>query len=713
MSREDARQNALLRAVLSAQKSAVSSSHSDGLHDLVDDKLFALSYALKILGDRRQPIAADVQFRELLDLNNIRYREVKVPSNLLNLSRSVLICFQSKDDSSLVIYTDGLSTCCATKSQVSKLKNPHDYQLKPIGFEIYPGFPSPLKNVFELLHFTFYGHITPLILIIVASIGLSFVSVAVPLLTAFIIGTVVPMSDFRLIVETSLLVLLILFFTIASDAFSELAIIRLDSILNLRLEASLWSHMLRLPLSFFRRIETADLVDRVGSISEIQDILSDGLISSFLDLVFSAPSLVLMFVFMPQLAGITTVYTLITSTLISVLVYRSVRFEKRFREEEASLTSMSLQNVVGMPQIRTSGSEAFVFENWMRRVAKMATTMTRVDLATDNIQILSALFVPLGELIIFIGFYSSIQESTSAPFVVNNQSVAIFLAFQTAYISFTSKISSFSSTAAETIAQIIVLWQRSALVIHALPEEGQRHNKRCHDLQGNFQILNLDARYPDQDHCALSDVSLQIPVGSYTAITGPSGSGKTTLLRCLLQLIDYESGLIKVDGLNLLDIDIRHYRRQIGVVLQNNQLPSGTIFEIVRAGRTHTRDEVWDVLEKAAVADDVHRMPMQLETSITEGAMTISAGQRQRIALARALLSQPKTLFLDEATSALDANLQAQVINVLEDLNITRIAIAHRLSTISSADQVVLLRSGQVDFVGDYASLHRLYMKEP
>ena len=172
-----------------------------------------------------------------------------------------------------------------------------------------------------------------------------------------------------------------------------------------------------------------------------------------------------------------------------------------------------------------------------------------------------------------------------------------------------------------------------------MPEEGQRHDKRCHDLQGNFQILNLDARYPDQDHCALSDVSLQIPVGSYTAITGPSGSGKTTLLRCLLQLIDYESGLIKVDGLNLLDIDIRHYRRQIGVVLQNNQLPSGTIFEIVRAGRTHTRDEVWDALEKAAVADDVHRMPMQLETSITEGAMTISAGQRQRIALARALLS--------------------------------------------------------------------------
>ena len=286
--------------------------------------------------------------------------------------------------------------------------------------------------------------------------------------------------------------------------------------------------------------------------------------------------------------------------------------------------------------------------------------------------------------------------------------MAVFLAFQAAYISFTSKISSFSFTAANTISRLIVLWQRSALVIHALPEKGQRHDRRRHDLQGDFQILNLQARYPDQDHLALSDINLHIPVGSYTAITGPSGSGKTTLMRCLLQLIDIDMGLINVDGVNLSDIDIRHYRRQIGVVLQNDQLPSGTIYEIVLAGRTHSRDEIWDALEKASVADDVHRMPMQLETDITEGALTISAGQRQRIALARALLSQPKTLFLDEATSALDANLQARVIEVLEGLKVTRIAVAHRLSTIASSDQVVCLRHGQIDFVGDYSVFKKM-----
>ncbi len=708
MSREDARQNALLRAVLEVQNLTGSPVLSDDFDTLVDDRYFALSYALKILGDQRQPMNVDVEFRELLDLNNISYREVKVPSNLFNISRSVLICFRSDDGLPLVIHSKGLRMWCADKSQVIPLKKVKDRPLKSYAFEIYSGFPSPLRSIFELFRFSFFGHLSPIVFIIAACIALSFVSLAVPLLTAFVIGTVVPMSDVRLIVETSLLVSLILFFTIASNAFSDLAIIRLDAILNVRLEASLWSHMLRLPLSFFRRIETADLVDRVGSISEMREILSNGLIASFLDLLFSTPSLVLMFVFMPKLAGLTTLYTLLTSFCITILVYRSARFEKKYREDEASLTSMSLQSVVGMPQIRTSGSEAFVFEQWMRRVSKVAASMTRVDLSIDNIQVLSSLLIPLGQLVVFIGFYVFIDEFSPDTSGVNNQSVAVFLAFQAAYISFTSKISSFSFTAANTVSRLIVLWQRSSLVIHALPEKGQRHDRRRHDLQGDFQILNLKARYPDQEHLALSDINLHVPVGSYTAITGPSGSGKTTLMRCLLQLIDIDMGLIKVDGVNLSDIDIRHYRRQIGVVLQNDQLPSGTIYEIVVAGRTYTRDEIWDALEKASVADDVHRMPMQLETDITEGALTISAGQRQRIALARALLSQPKTLFLDEATSALDANLQARVIEVLEGLKVTRIAVAHRLSTIASADQVVYLRHGQIDFAGDYSVFKKM-----
>jgi ATP-binding cassette subfamily B protein len=203
----------------------------------------------------------------------------------------------------------------------------------------------------------------------------------------------------------------------------------------------------------------------------------------------------------------------------------------------------------------------------------------------------------------------------------------------------------------------------------------------------------------------LRDINLMIPRGQYTAITGASGCGKTTLMRCLLRLMDPEAGVISVDGIDLRELAVRHYRRQLGVVLQNAPLPTGSIYDVVRAGRAYSRDEVWEALAQAAIADDVERMPMKLETIISEGAMGISGGQRQRLAMARALLGKPKLLLLDEATSALDAPTQAAVTRTLESLTITRIAIAHRLSTIESADQIAVIAGGRVSELGTYAEL--------
>jgi ABC-type bacteriocin/lantibiotic exporter with double-glycine peptidase domain len=166
-----------------------------------------------------------------------------------------------------------------------------------------------------------------------------------------------------------------------------------------------------------------------------------------------------------------------------------------------------------------------------------------------------------------------------------------------------------------------------------------------------------------------------------------------------------EAGVINIDGVDLRELAVRHYRRQLGVVLQNAPLPTGSIYEVVRAGRAYSREEVWAVLEQASMADDANRMPMKLETVISEGAMGISGGQRQRLALARALLGQPKVLLLDEATSALDAPTQAAVTRTLENLKITRVAIAHRLSTIESADQIAVIAGGTISELGTYHEL--------
>jgi ABC-type multidrug transport system fused ATPase/permease subunit len=143
----------------------------------------------------------------------------------------------------------------------------------------------------------------------------------------------------------------------------------------------------------------------------------------------------------------------------------------------------------------------------------------------------------------------------------------------------------------------------------------------------------------------------------------------------------------------------------LGVVLQNTPLPNGSIYEIVCAGRAFSRDEVWEALSQASMADTVKSMSMQLETVITEGSNTISGGQRARIALARALLAQPRVLLLDEATSAVDSSTQAVITRTLEQLTITRIAIAHRISTIESADQIAVINNGLISELGTFHEL--------
>jgi ATP-binding cassette subfamily B protein len=368
-----------------------------------------------------------------------------------------------------------------------------------------------------------------------------------------------------------------------------------------------------------------------------------------------------------------------------------------------------------MPQIRVSGSEPFVFEQWIRDVVRLGGVMRRGEAVNNSLEILARALSPLGQVVVFAVLVMMLDQAKAAPDVPAaqgslatigaNQLVASFVAFQAAYLSFNSQLSSLAVQVASSVARLAVLWQRSTVVMYATPEPGQGGAAKTLELVGTINVQNLQVRYPDAPQPLLRNLNLCIPQGQYTAITGPSGCGKSTLLRCLLRLMDPEAGVINVDGVDLRELAVRHYRRQLGVVLQNAPLPTGSIYEVVRAGRAYSRDEVWEALAQAAVAADVERMPMRLETIISEGAMGISGGQRQRLALARALLGRPKILLLDEATSALDAPTQAAVTRTLETLPITRLAIAHRLSTIESADQIAVITGGTIRELGTYAEL--------
>jgi ABC-type bacteriocin/lantibiotic exporter with double-glycine peptidase domain len=203
----------------------------------------------------------------------------------------------------------------------------------------------------------------------------------------------------------------------------------------------------------------------------------------------------------------------------------------------------------------------------------------------------------------------------------------------------------------------------------------------------------------------LDQLDLSVAPGEHVALVGPSGSGKSTLLRLLLGLETPIGGAIRYDGRNLERLDLTSLRRQIGVVLQTNQLFAGTLFENIRAASEATPFDCMRYAEQAGLSADLARFPLGLQTPLVDGAATLSAGQKQRIFIARALAARPAILFLDEATSALDNEMQALVTRTFAALSVTRITIAHRLSTIRDADRICVLQDGRIVEVGCFDDL--------
>ena len=710
------RTHALLRAMQLQQHRP---HQQQAQHEVANDpRLTALAYGLRLLGESRSVLPSAGTLTDLLETNGISFREVRTPHDLVSSSRALMLVLAEEDGRPMVVHRQGGQALIFDPiDPASPMPLRLQPACKPYAYEIYASWPLGLNSLPKLLHFSLNQHITPLLAVLVSALVVALFNLCIPTLTSFLVGTVLPLGQLQLIAETSLVVVLIAASTVVAQLFSNLALVRLESLVNLRVETALFSHLLRLPLQFFSNLGTADLITRIAAVRQMRQLLSNGLMSAALGLLFSLSNLVLMVTYQAQLALVAGSFSAISALVMALLVAQNARLEQPLQEGQAQVGNLGLQAVNGMAQIRVGGNEPFVFERWFRDVARLARLQRQGEGYSNALEILARVLNPLGQVVIFAAFMLMLQQAqqatssatTATPGSLGslgaNALVAAFVSFQAAYLSFNSQLSTLATQVASSVARLIVLWQRSEVVMYATPEPGAAIAGEPHQVEGRFSLQKLQVTYPGKSEPVLRDISLEIPNGSYTAFTGPSGCGKTTLLRCLLRLIEPELGGISVDGVDLRKLSVRAYRRQLGVVLQNTPLPSGSIYEIVRAGRPFSRDEVWEALAQSAIADDVSAMSMQLETMISEGAGAISGGQRQRIALARALIGQPKVLLLDEATSALDAPTQAAITHTLESLKITRIAIAHRLSTIESADQVAVIQEGRICELGTFAEL--------
>lgn len=561
-------------------------------------------------------------------------------------------------------------------------------------YTFYRPFPDRLITAAEMFRFGLRPGRNDLATVALMGIAIGLLGTITPLATGFLFDTIIPSANHSQLWHISLALLVSAIAIALFQITQSVALLRFEGQMDANLQAAVWDRLLSLPVAFFRQYTAGDLGERAMGINAIRQALSGTTISSILAGIFSIFSFGLLFYYSPSLAYLASGLVLIAVVVTVTAGYLQVRFERELVALQGKISGMVLQLINGIAKFRVAGSEGRAFVYWAGRFSDQKQLAYRSRTIANNLAVFNAAYPVLTSMAIFAAFANS--QTTQL-------STGQFLGFTAAFSQFlfaTLQV----STAIISVLAIVPMYERAKPIFQTLPETDETKASPG-ELSGAIEVSHLSFRYKENGPLILKDVSLQIRPGQFVALVGSSGSGKSTLFRLLLGFETPEAGAIYYDGQDLAALDIREVRRQMGVVLQNGRLLTGSIYENIVGSSLLAIENAWQAARQSGLDEDVKRMPMGMHTLVSEGGGTLSGGQRQRLLIARAIVNQPRILFFDEATSALDNRTQAIVSESLEKLEATRIVIAHRLSTIINADCIFVMADGRVVQSGTYQEL--------
>jgi ATP-binding cassette subfamily B protein len=468
---------------------------------------------------------------------------------------------------------------------------------------------------------------------------------------------------------------------------------RLDADLGRRL----MHHLMQLPYGFFVRRTAGDLMMRLQGNTAIRQILSASLLSGLMDttLLLSYAALLAW-----MSGGMAAAVAALGALQLAVFaVTRRRRRELTSRAQAASSARAEYESLLlaNMETVKSSGAEVRVEAHWHGLFdTTLAVERERgwLDAVTEAFSAALRTAGPL--LLLFYGADQVLQGRLSLGEMLSLNALAV------------GALAPIAGLAATT-GQLGVLGayvERIDDVLHASPEQPAGPQRPAPKLAGALSLHNVGFRFTPLRDEVLHGIDLDVPAGSFVAIVGASGAGKSTLARLMSGLYLPSSGQLRLDGQELGTLDLAAVRRQIGVVPQRPELLGASLLDALRLSAPDaTLAEVEQACRQAAIHDEIAALPMGYQTVLHSGGATFSGGQIQRLALARALLAQPRIVVLDEATSALDSLSERHIQQALSALRCTRIVLAHRLSTIRRADQIVVLDGGRVVEAGRHEEL--------
>ena len=535
-----------------------------------------------------------------------------------------------------------------------------------------------------------------LFLILVRSLS----GLVLPYASKTLIDEVIPSKDTEAL--TLLLIVVctaLLFQSISSFSLTRILSVEAQHLISV-LRATVQQKLLKLPVSFFDNNKSGALVSRVMTdVEGVRNLVGTGLVQLIGGSITAIISLVILIRINAQMTLFVLVPVLIFA-LIALKAFGYIRPIFRARGKiNAEVTGRLTETLNGIRVIKGFNAETqeqHVFEKGVDKLFQnvkksLTATAFMTSSSTFLLGLASAGIMGMG------GYFIMKNTMTYGEFV----SFTLFLGFMIAPI---VQMSNIGSQLTEAFAGL----DRTQELM-AIPEENDLETRTLAlaKIEGNVSFKNISFSYDDKTE-VLHDISFEAPKGSVTALVGSSGSGKSTIAGLATAFLNPTSGQVLIDGVDLSKVDLRSFRSQLGVVLQDDFLYEGTIRENILFPRPDaTEKELLAAVEGAYVNEFTDRFDDGLDTLIGERGVKLSGGQRQRISIARALLARPKIVILDEATSNLDTQSEAFIQKSLSVLmqDRTTFVIAHRLSTIQKAHQILVVEEGDIVERGKHEEL--------
>ena len=491
--------------------------------------------------------------------------------------------------------------------------------------------------------------------------------------------------------------------------------VNITSKMDVALSSRLYKNITSLPVSYFQKWQVGDVVSRTGELETLRSFMTGNSLTIILDIVFAIVYFGVMFLYSRILSLVVLImipFFVILNLIVAPIFKRMINDQFLIGSENRSFL---IETITGIHTVKASSVE----NNFIRRYEEILARYVKasfdvVNLANIANSIGSFFFSIFNLVILWIGAYYVMAGEIT---------VGELIAFQMIAGQLISPIMRLINQWRE-FQQIRVSMERLSDIMDEDTEPAFNPSRTTlPSLRGDIALEKLAFSYTEEGGKVLENINIRIPAGMKVGIVGRSGSGKSTLTKLIQRLYLPDSGRNLIDGVDIAQVEPAWLRRQIGVVLQDSKLFSGSVEENIRiACPNATHEEVVNAARLAGADEFVSQFPHGYETFVGERGSLLSGGQRQRIAIARALLSNPRILIFDEATSALDYESENIIMNNIEPIaeGRTMLMIAHRLSTVRDCDAIIVIDKGRIIEAGShdelmkhngvYAKLHQAQM---